>query len=359
MLLDGFANREGLSAMSATVPAAGPARIDSASRSSSRETLRNFRKRQRHDLASVTVLTGEDRTAAMVNDGQLAANALEARDADELVRLVGRLVGYLEAPQVWGARLPRSSLRSAAHNIVLVSALSESSSQHGEQRQLRDVVLRLLGVIDERGLDTDDFGTRKLLKIPLKRILRLVPTQSCDRVNWREQWIELRRAATGSGHGPGPQVHPLGMVEVPRRQALRRSEWARTSGVYEPNSRVKQLATVIHEVASPIVLKCSNCPHTITSAWYFVHPKTGNLHVLVPKKGHLACRAPSKISPLMPVDGSPHKPDHVNILDMCPHSTERHTCRSCNPAAFCLHGKRRSACQVCRVGLKKRRRQPR
>jgi len=353
MLGDRIAKGEGHSAMLSKYSEAGPALIESKSRSSSRETLRNFRKRQRQELSLTTDLTGEDRTAAILYDGQLAANALGACDADELVRLIGRFIGYLEAPHGRrGVKLPRSCLRSATPNIIAANALSESSCQ------LRDVVLRLLGVVDERGLDTDDVGTRKLLKIPLQRILSLVQTQSLDRVYGREQWIELRRVATGSGHGTGPQLHLLGMVQVPRRRSLHHSEWARSSGAYEPNSRIKQLATVIHEVASPRVLKCSNCLNTITSAWYFVHPKTGKLQVLVPEKGHQACRTPSKISPFRPVDGSPYKADHVSTLDMCPHSTERHNCRSCNPAGFCLHGRRRSECQVCRVGLQKRRRNP-
>mmetsp|Transcript_167808 Transcript_167808/g.533565 ORF Transcript_167808/g.533565 Transcript_167808/m.533565 type:complete len:359 (+) Transcript_167808:77-1153(+) len=358
MLLDGFANREGLSAMSATVPAAGPARIDSASRSSSRETLRNFRKRQRHDLASVTVLTGEDRTAAMVNDGQLAANALGACDADELVRVTGRLVGYLEAPQGRGGRrIPGSSLRSAAPNIILANVVSETS-KHDGQCQLRDVILRLLGVVDERGLETSDIGTRKLLKIPFKHIASLVQMQSLDRACWREQWIELHRVAMGSGGGPEPQVHLSGMVEMPLPR-LPYSERARTSGVYEPNSRVKECATVIHDVANPRVLKCSKCPHMMTSAWYFAHPKIGKLRVLVPNGGHYSCHTPSGRSHYRPVDGSPCKPDALGIVRMCPHARERQNCQVCNPAHYCTHGKRRAKCQVCRVGLKKRRRQPR
>jgi len=353
-----MANGEGLVAAASKVSEAGPARIESTGSSGSRGTLRNFRKRQRQDLALSIALAGEDRTAAILHDGQLAANALEARDADDLVRLMGRLVGYLEAPQGRGGlRIPGSSLRSAAPNIIFANALSELS-KHDGQCQLRDVILCLLGVVDERGLETSDIGTRKLLKIPFKHIASLVQMQSLDRTCWREQWIELRRVAMGSGCGLEPHAHLFGTVDVQRRRCLPHSERARTSGVYEPNSRVKQCATVIHDVANRRVLKCSKCAHTITSAWYFVHPKSGKLQVLMPNTGHQACRTPSTISRFRSADGSPHKADTLSTLDMCHHASQRYNCRFCNPAAFCSHGKMRCTCRVCRVGLKKRGRKP-
>mmetsp|Transcript_80946 Transcript_80946/g.232594 ORF Transcript_80946/g.232594 Transcript_80946/m.232594 type:complete len:250 (-) Transcript_80946:64-813(-) len=244
MLGNHLAHGEGRVAVASKVSEAGLARIESTDSSGSRGTLRNFRKRQRQDLALSTTLTGQDRIAGISNDGQLAANALEAGDADELIRLMGRLAGYLEAPQrPGGLRIPGSSLRSAPPSMLLANTLSERS-KHDGQCQLRQVILCLLGVVDVRGLDTDDVGTRKLLKIPFKHIASLVRMWNLENVNRREQWIELRHVAMGSGGRSEARVLFHSMLEKPRPR-VPYSERACTKGVYEPNSRVKECSTVM------------------------------------------------------------------------------------------------------------------
>mmetsp|Transcript_28050 Transcript_28050/g.93176 ORF Transcript_28050/g.93176 Transcript_28050/m.93176 type:complete len:225 (-) Transcript_28050:402-1076(-) len=221
---DRTAHGAGNLAAASEVLLAGSARIGSTGKSW-RGTLREFRQRQRQDLALSIALTGEDQTAAITKDLKLSADLLEAGDADEIVRLVGRLVGYLAEPRRKGAKV---RLHSAENGVASVNALSESF--HQQQRQLRNVVLQLLGVVDERGLDTSDIGTRKLLKVPFKHTVSLLQGQSLDRLDWREQWIEFSRVALELDLRPRPQGHF--MVEENRRPPPPHSERARTNGIY-------------------------------------------------------------------------------------------------------------------------------
>mmetsp|Transcript_76290 Transcript_76290/g.246905 ORF Transcript_76290/g.246905 Transcript_76290/m.246905 type:complete len:321 (+) Transcript_76290:91-1053(+) len=282
----------------------------------SRVTLRAFRERQRQELSWSIALAGEDRARAIKADLRGALAALEARDADKILRLVGRLVGFLEAP---------TTMRRKASI---------------DQDELRDVILKLLGVVDERGLDTIDVGTRKLLKVPFKHVLFLLRTRSLDHLVSREQWVEIFRVASCSSAGYSANI------KKPRRRIVAYGERARVTGIYEPNSRVKACGLVAHEASKPKVLKCAKCLHTITSSWYYVHPTIGKHAVLVPSTGHQSCRKPSAKAHFRPVDGSPYKADCINP---CPHATEHKHCRLCNPSSFCSHGRRLWVCRVCRV----------
>mmetsp|Transcript_76289 Transcript_76289/g.246899 ORF Transcript_76289/g.246899 Transcript_76289/m.246899 type:complete len:327 (+) Transcript_76289:91-1071(+) len=288
----------------------------------SRVTLRAFRERQRQELSWSIALAGEDRARAIKADLRGALAALEARDADKILRLVGRLVGCLEAP-------------TTVRRKVSI-----------EQDELRDVILKLLGVLDERGLDIIDVGTRKLLKVPFQHLLHLMRAQNLHHLVSQEQWTELFRVASCSSVDQERQFRHSANIEKPRRRYVAHSERARVNGIYEPNSRVKACGVVIHQASRPKVLKCTKCPHTITSSWYYVHPTIGKHAVLVPSTGHQSCRKPSAKAHFRPVDGSPYKADCINP---CPHATEHKHCRLCNPSSFCSHGRRLWVCRVCRV----------
>mmetsp|Transcript_30266 Transcript_30266/g.96454 ORF Transcript_30266/g.96454 Transcript_30266/m.96454 type:complete len:357 (+) Transcript_30266:202-1272(+) len=326
--------------------------MESTRGTSSCVTLRDFRELQKRDISSCRALTEQDRTVAISKDARLAMEALGARDAIEIVRLVGRLVGYLESPRRQGD----SRVHSVSVDVASEKDFTGISCRHIGPSQLRHVILCLLGVVDERGLDTNDVGTRKLLKIPFSHIASLLKTHRLDRLTGKEQWIEFSRVASGLDVGPDPQVALSGIVKWPHQPFLKNSERARVFGNYEPNTRVKTCSTVLHDVSEPKVLKCFKCPYTITSSWYFVHPKTGKRGVLVPHNGHMACRKGSLLAPYRPADGSPCRLDKLANIAFCHHTTLPHACRHCNPSAFCSHGRRRSHCQVCGICCLKRRR---
>jgi len=269
---DGDAGREGGRAE----PGVGAAQLMSISSSGSRATLRYFRMQQRQQLAASIALTGLDRGTALRDVVGLAEAALCAHDADAMVSCLGPLIGCLQEPKHRGDRRQASVFNDCI-----------------EQDQLRDMILRLLGVMDERGLDTNDLGTRKLLKLPFKLINSLLPAQNdLSRFAWREQWMELSRVASRGGVCPEIASHCGSLVQQPRRRVIH-GEAARVNRIYEPNSRVKGCGTVIYDGSDPKVLQCSKCSSTITSAWYFVHPTTGKREVLVPNNGHQACRTHS------------------------------------------------------------------
>eukprot|EP00445_Apocalathium_hangoei_P038347 CAMPEP_0203950064 /NCGR_PEP_ID=MMETSP0359-20131031/84308_1 /ASSEMBLY_ACC=CAM_ASM_000338 /TAXON_ID=268821 /ORGANISM="Scrippsiella Hangoei, Strain SHTV-5" /LENGTH=359 /DNA_ID=CAMNT_0050882175 /DNA_START=53 /DNA_END=1130 /DNA_ORIENTATION=+ len=237
--------------------ASEPARLASAGSSCRRVTLREFRKRQRQDLLSCIALTGQDRASSVREDVRRASAALEVCDVDEMVRLFGRLVGCLEAPAIHRAHHVKMF---ESRRIAKRDAKTQGSLEPDEQDFVRDVILQLVCVVDERGLDSNDPGTRKLLKLPFEHIMSLLQEQSLDRLVSREQWMELSRVASGlsSSLGPQPQLHFGADIKPARRQKVPHSEQSRIKGTYEPNSRVKECATVIHDASDAKVLNAPN-----------------------------------------------------------------------------------------------------
>mmetsp|Transcript_92451 Transcript_92451/g.249472 ORF Transcript_92451/g.249472 Transcript_92451/m.249472 type:complete len:280 (+) Transcript_92451:69-908(+) len=250
---------------------------------SSHGTLREFRQRQRQELSRFVDEAGPDKITAMQRDLHLASRALGSGDADEMVRIVGCLAGYLEEPQRW------PSHRQAEVAGVSGRELTEKSVCRIGQDRLPDMILQLIGISDSRGLDVDDRGTRKLLRVPFKHIRHLLHGRSLDSVvsgaQW--QWSALYRVASGSSGGPDPQICLIDRIQRPA--GLPPSERACATGTYEPNSRVKALATIVHDVANIKTLSCPKCAYTLRSAWFFMHPVTGHRSVLAPHNGHQAC----------------------------------------------------------------------
>lgn len=98
-----------------------------------------------------------------------------------------------------------------------------------------------------------------------------------------------------------------------------------------------------------IQLQCSSCPATISSSWFFRHPGSGQVHVLVPEKGHYACKKRlGNTSPWIPASGVPSKLDRYDFLNFCHHMRESRYCKLCGGRNICEHQKIRHSCGTCR-----------
>ena len=130
---------------------------------------------------------------------------------------------------------------------------------------------------------------------------------------------------------------------------------AHISDSYRPDKRVRSFSTVVHRPHEPKMLRCSGCGHLMSTDWYFVHPKTSEVAILVPNNGHAVCRRGSrKSSRFTVVDGSAYKWDCPNNVDYCCHNILRHVCAPCGGLNICAHGKPRWNCSICKVQIRKR-----
>ena len=96
-------------------------------------------------------------------------------------------------------------------------------------------------------------------------------------------------------------------------------------------------------------LQCRSCPATISSSWFFRHPGTSQIHVLVPQNGHDACKKRlGKPSPWIPTSGWSSKLDIFSLLNFCHHKREITACVLCGGRRICEHKKRRDECALCK-----------
>ena len=121
-----------------------------------------------------------------------------------------------------------------------------------------------------------------------------------------------------------------------------------SNSVFYPNKKVQGLPTVF-EGEDVIQLQCGLCSATISSSWFFRHPGTQQISVLVPQHGHLACgKKLGKLSPWIPASDVTPKPAKLEILTLCPHNRELRNCTLCGGSRICEHQKRRDRCATCR-----------
>ena len=145
-----------------------------------------------------------------------------------------------------------------------------------------------------------------------------------------------------------------------RVQHIRRAKLKDRSMIkdyYSPGKRIRSFPTVV-EKEDPKTLKCDVCGYLISTNWYFQHPKTGEMAVLVPNNGHALCRRLHKNCKFLVVDGSPYKFDCPNNIDYCIHQVLRHVCAPCGGLNICSHGKPRWNCPLCKHMIRKRGREP-
>ena len=116
---------------------------------------------------------------------------------------------------------------------------------------------------------------------------------------------------------------------------------------HEPSATIKALSTVSE--GTPVKLMCSECPWTMTSSWYFQHPKTLKRSVIAPRDGHDPCQQKlKKRCYWKSLDGLRVLRAFPSDLQYCPHKRLLVFCATCGGGRICVHARRRNRCNECK-----------
>ena len=227
--------------------------------------------------------------------GLLDADSL---DGDRLCRLVRRLAAWLHRPVLRTAQESTEDLRLSGEKEGAGPDLSQL------QRRIRRALITAL-----QNIDLEDDNTRRCLESPLAFLQRM-----CDQTDFdalpatpaTQQWHQLRSLICGSDGAKVGQDDKK--TFIPNRLPADDSSgvW---NGLYYPNKKVQGLPTVFEGV-DVIHLQCRSCSATISSRWFFRHPGTQQISVLVPQHGHLTCgKQLGNLSPWIPASEVTPKAD--------------------------------------------------
>ena len=248
-------------------------------------------------------------------------------DGDGICKLVRRCVGWLHVP------FP-SDRPTLAKNQDLNTDEVNPEERPSEHSNLQGRVRRLL-ILALNALDLTDAVTFQAVEEALNYIRILL--QQAERSGF-----EARPARS-------KQWRKLSLL-VEQRDSLKRRDWGSIAkGIFQPSKAVMNLPLVFKS-GEDIRLTCSRCSHSITSSWFWRHPKTEKVHVLVPHQGHQPCSRVKKWPWIVEGNAVPIKNDGLKLLDFCPHHREKARCRDCGDGrAFCVHDRRRDNCKFCRT----------
>ena len=265
-------------------------------------------------------------------------------DGDAICQLVRKVVGWLQAPRFFKQ----------------MTGTGGGSSEAGGMGDLQSRIRRLL-ISALSSLDLTDSTTRQALETAVAYIKQLsqdVCLADLETSRAARQWQQLQSLISTEG---GP---PLPMEDS--RKRLLRSEGLKAvdragvvEGDWSPNTRIRQLPWVF--VGDPVRLTCPSCPASITSRWWWRHPKTQAVYLLIPQNGcyHGGLRGrgvkvdeTNRFRPACPADSLQTKDDCFPNLDFCQHQRIRAQCKECGGYKVCSHGRHRHDCRVCKPGTK-------
>ena len=298
-------------------------------------------------------------------------------DGDAICRLARKCASWLHPPVLQTANPPRQSDHESARG---------TEDQVHLQERIRKILIHALN-----HLDLQDPFTFEAMKAALFYIDSL-----CERLGEkcgsssamlpstpaRKQWLQLKSLLEDSGlqglhemssrppcpimedHSkPGPllsaantqdkmkeMVDTLRIPGVEHEHEPKRRH--RIAEYYEPSARIKALSTVSQ--GAPVKLMCSECPFTVTSCWYFQHPKTLKRSVIAQHRGHKTCRQKVKNCHWKSLDGSPVIRSLVYAVQYCPHNILLGNCASCGGYKMCVHSKRKEYCKECKHLIRRR-----
>ena len=300
--------------------------------------LQRLLQREMGRFHNATLEEQLDRIAQAEADLQrLLEDDLDGMDGDGLCRLVRRVAAWLHRPVARAAEVP--------HPFSVPQEIPREEVSHRLQSRIRRVLIRAL-----QNIDLEDETTRKCLESALTFIQALfagVDLTAYPATPASRQWHQLRSLVNG-----------LDVVKIEqdteppranRKECRPFAERGRVSeGSYQPNKKIKGLPTVF-EGKEVVQLQCSSCSATISSSWFFRHPGHEQISVLVPFKGHYACRKKlGKMSPWIPASHFPGRIDRFDRLNFCIHKRERRYCKDCGSKYICKHHKRRHDCTLCK-----------
>ena len=287
-------------------------------------------------------------------------------DGDAICRLARKCASWLHPPVLRTENPQRLSDHASARGV---------EDQVHLQGRVRKIVIDALN-----HLDLQDPFTFQAMKAALFYLASLCQCldEKCGFSSAtlatkpaRKQWLELKSLLAESGlkslvsnesyQLPCPGVEDqckLGLLPSAKETqgvmkemdgALRNHQGKRRGKIaecYEPTPRLKACSTVSQGTA--VKLMCSECPFTMTSCWYFQHPKTLKRSVIAPRYGHDSCREKVKTCHWKNLDGGKVVRSIVSSLEYCPHQRLLDHCASCDGARMCKHAKRRNLCKECR-----------
>lgn len=294
---------------------------------------------ERSDL----VKKAEEKLAELLADDPL--------DGNEIAKLIRRCSGWL-CPPVVSANL--FSPLELSHPIDRLDG-DAVGDQKCLQHRLRKLLIEALGV-----LDLEDACTVEALRVALIYVKALIEKNqavACASTSAGRQWHKLQslvalEASSSKIRTDGILGHSLQKQSeakpVSHKGENRPSDQSTIAdGRYCPNEKVRSVSSVFREKVCRI--KCSHCPFTIFSTWFWKHPSKGTVHVLVPLNGHRACSAKlGRRCGWHALDGTPTKADDMYHLDFCQHHCRRASCRQCGGREICEHNRLRHRCKMCR-----------
>ena len=257
-------------------------------------------------------------------------------DGDAICRLVREVVGWLQAP-----RFSKQMTRTCGGSW-------EAGGTGDLQCRIRRLLISALS-----SLDLTDGTTKQAVETAAAYIQQLIQDVCLDDLETSRAAREWRKLQSLISTQDGP---PLPVEDDRKRpqqsEHVRGEDKARlVEGDWSPNTKIRQLPSVF--AGDAVRLTCPSCPRSITSRWWWRHPKTQVVSLLIPTKGcyHGGTRKDrgtvDETSCWRPVDAWPTKNDNFGTLDFCHHQRERRTCRECGGSLICSHGARRYRCRLC------------
>ena len=259
-------------------------------------------------------------------------------DGDAICKLVRRVVGWLQAPRF----------------LKQMAGTSSGSPEAGGASDLQCRIRRLL-ISALSNLDLTDSTTKRAVETAVAYIGQLIQDVSLtdlETLQAASQWRKLQSLISTGAVAPLPVED--GPKRLARSETLRGENTARiVDGAFSPNVRVRQLPSVF--AGDPVRLTCPSCPASITSRWWWRHPKTHAIYLLVPHNGcyHKGRRdrrakadATSRWRPVF--HACPTKEDTFPSLDFCHHQRQRNICKECGGYSICSHSRQRHKCRLCK-----------
>ena len=265
-------------------------------------------------------------------------------DGNAICGLVCKVVGWLQAP------------RFSKQTTGCGGGSREAGGPGDLQCRIRRLLISALS-----SLDLTDEATGQAVETAvayMRQLIQDVCLADLESSRAVRQWRKLQSLISAEAESTlsiedGPKKRQL------RTEALKPQDKASIiEGTFTPNVRVRQLPLVF--AGDAVRLTCPSCPASITSRWWWRHPKTQAVYLLIPSHGcyHGGTKTSrgklDETSRWRPVDAWPTKDDNFARLDFCCHQRERCRCAECGGYKICSHGKRRYSCRLCRRPPKKK-----
>ena len=263
------------------------------------------------------------------------------RDGDAICRLVRKVVGWLQAPRF----------------SKQMSGTRGGSWETGSTGDLQSRIRRLL-ISALSSLDMTDGPTRQAVEtavVYIQQLIQDVCLADFETSQAAREWQTLQSLISTEARAlpiqDGPKLEKVRGAD--RSKRVRGEDKARiVEGDWSPSSKIRQLPLVF--AGDSVPLTCPSCPASINSRWWWRHPKTQEVSLLIPQNGcfHGGTRGRGvkvdETSRWRPRTAWPTKNDGFSNLDFCQHQRQRRLCKECGGYRICSHDKQRNKCRLCR-----------